>query len=144
MKIICIFVKNILYNMKPKTYENLEKELNELITKRNNMFDENAKNGVPWEEYIEKSKDVYEKIFLIEREMRLLKTPTLDFNKEWKGTTYTIEAFKEMCDNEEINDEDGFGYYAIINAKSDVLAMPSDFVDNQYRKDFTHIIWFNK
>lgn len=130
--------------MNNETYEKLEKEHEKLIAEIDKMMDDSAKEGIPWEDFIIKAKDIYEKIYFISRKMRLTKAPTLEYNKEWKGDTFTIEEFKNLCNNNTFTDEDGIGYYATYNAKSDVEAMPSDFIDNEYRTDFTHIIWFNK
>jgi hypothetical protein len=33
--------------------------------------------------------------------------------------------------------------YLALNWEEDIIVYPSDFEDDYYRKDFTHIIWFN-
>lgn len=131
-------------NYKECTYRELNNIYLSLAEKRDNMMDECAKAGVPFNEYIEKVKDITEEIFLIRREMRLKETPVMEYGKTWKGDTFTIEKFLELCKSGQIIDDDGFGYYATDNGKSNIIACPSDFEDDEYRKDFTHVIWFNK
>ena len=106
-------------------------------------MNECAKNNLSFTTYKEKAKDLSEKIFIVSREMRLKQPPILDYGKAWKGETLSIEEFKEKSLNNIYTDDDGVGYYATDNAKSNIIAYPSDFKDNQFRTDFTHIIWFN-
>ena len=129
---------------KKYTYEELNNKYFSLSDKRNSLMDECAKSGLPFNEYVEKAKDLTEEIYFIRREMRLKETPIMDYGKTWKGDTYTLEKFIELCKTRQIIDDDGVGYYATDNAKSNIIACPSDFEDDEYRTDFTHIIWFNK
>ena len=63
-----------------------------------------------------------------------------------------VKPFKNIVSNEQYtvyNLENIMGQFnftdeAYNNAKSDITAYPSDFIENIYRKDFTHIIWFNR
>ena len=56
----------------------------------------------------------------------------------------TIEEFKNEVEGGLFIDDDGYGYYATDTTKSDIYVYPSDFTENIYRDDFTHIIWFNR
>jgi hypothetical protein len=56
----------------------------------------------------------------------------------------TIEYFKECCDCGGFIDSDGFGVYATETQVSSIDVNPSDIETGLYRKDFTHVVWFNK
>lgn len=126
------------------TYDELLVKYDSLKEKRSDLMNECAKAGVPFEEFVNKAKDISEDLYYISREMRMKQSPTMEYGKTWKGDTYMMELFIELCKTRQLTDDDGYGYYATENAKSDVLALPSDFENDEYRKDFTHIIWFNK
>ena len=136
--------KNKNMDYKKYTYEELNNKYLSLSDKKDSLMDECAKSGLPFNEYVEKAKDLTEEIYFIKREMRLKEPPIMDYGKTWKGDTYTLDKFIELCKTHQIIDDDGVGYYATDNAKSNVIACPSDFEDDEYRTDFTHIIWFNK
>ena len=127
-----------------KTYEKLKSEYDQASKRLSDREEEFAKNGVEFDEMIEKTKSLRLKINEISREMRLLQSPTLEFGKEWKGDLMTLEEFIEECNNGILIDYDGFGYYATETGKSDIKIYPSDISMNKYRKDFSHVIWFNK
>ena len=55
-----------------------------------------------------------------------------------------MEAFIELVNDGIFTVDDGFGYYATEDAKSDIYIYPSDIQEKIYRSDFTHIIWLNK
>ena len=69
-------------------------------------------------------------------------TPTVEFGKKWDGILIEIEKFKSWCDENNIKDNTGNGYYATLTSKSNIAALPTDFEFGIYRNDFTHIIWF--
>lgn len=127
-----------------KTYEELSNILDSLREDYINIEDTCAKDGLPYEEFMEKSKNVKEKLYFVDKYMRLKQAPSLQYNKTWKGDLYMLEYFKDMVNNGVFIDYDGYGYYATENAKSDIVIMPSDIIENIYRDDFTHIIWFNR
>lgn len=129
---------------KDMTTDKLLKEEERNRKKYNEIEDECAKNGVSWEEFSERAKKEREALYLIDKYKRLRQDAIVEFGKEWKGDTYTIEEFKEMVKNKAITDEDGIGYYATESSKSDVKVMPSDFDENLIREDFSHVIWFSK
>ena len=129
----------------------VKNNLNELIQKqkileekKKEIMDDCAKKGLPYSEFMELAKDVSRELYLITQDIRLNQSPTMEYGKTWRGDMYTIEEFIDYCKDNYFTDDDGIGYYATNNAKSDIIAYPSDFKNNIYRTDFTHIIWFNK
>lgn len=126
------------------SYEELIKERNKLETEYNALSDDCAKKGVSYMDFKEQATPIRQKLYFIEKYIRLKQSPTIDYGKEWNGDIIPIEKFIELSENGSFMDYDGIGYYSVDNAKSDITACPSDFIENIYRKDFTHIIWFNK
>lgn len=127
-----------------KTYEELVKEEERLYDRYNEMSDECANEGLSYKDFCKRAKDVKEQLYFIGKYMRLKKSPTVEYGKEWKGDLYTLERFIDLVKNGGFIDDDGFGYYATDDVKSDITIYPSDIMENIYRKDFTHIIWFNR
>lgn len=127
-----------------KTLKEIEKEIDSLHQIITDKEDECAKNGMAFEEMIEKTKDLRKKMFLLSKEKRLLQDPEIKTGRKWKGRFLTIEAFIEMSRNGELTDDDGNGYYATNGGVSDVMILPSDIIVDKYRKDFNMVLWFNK
>ena len=125
-----------------KHYSQMKREMEKLISKKNNIMDECTKKGASYEEYQEEVHSTVEGIYFLEKELRKIKEPTMIFGREWNGITYTIDEFIEMVNNKELTDEDGFGNYATSTAKSDIIIKPSDITEGIFRLDFTHVIWF--
>ena len=69
---------------------------------------------------------------------------------------YTLRPFDKSCGShmklEEFicaagtffSDYDGSGYYATENEISNIACIPSDICNGYVRKDFTHVVWYNK
>ena len=127
-----------------KTYDELVKEESRLDDEYEKISDECAKEGLSYQEFSNKAKPVKEKLYFISKYLRLKKTPSLEYGKEWKGDLYTLEKFISMVRSGGFIDDDGWGYYATETTKSDINIYPSDISENIYRTDFTHIIWFNR
>lgn len=127
-----------------KTYEKLKSEYEQLAKRLSDREEEYAKSGVEFEEMVEKTKTIRLKMNDISREMRLIQDPEIEFGKEWKGDLMTLEEFIDNCNNGLLIDYDGFGYYATETGKSDIMIYPSDIAMDKYRKDFSHVIWFNR
>lgn len=67
-------------------------------------------------------------------------TPIPDY-----GDHMTMEEFAKWCKTGPVfTDYDGFGYYATDKEESDIKVYPSDITSGNYRKDFTHVVWYNK
>lgn len=127
-----------------KKYQDYKKENEKLQEKLKIEEDECAKKQIPFDEMVEQTKEIRLKILKNQQEMRLLQEPTMVFDKKWKGEYYTLEEFIRTCELGGFNDEDGYGYYATELGKSDILIYPSDVLDDKVRKDFSHVIWFDR
>lgn len=60
------------------------------------------------------------------------------------GDHMTIEDFIECAKSGGFIDYDGSGNYATKDKMTDIEIYPSDITAGVYRKDFTHVVWFNK
>lgn len=56
----------------------------------------------------------------------------------------TIDEFVNDCREGYFMDYDGWGHYGTEEMESDLSIYPSDVIDENYRKDFTHVYWYNK
>lgn len=101
-----------------------------------------AKEGVSFEDMIERTREERVKLFKLSKEMRLIQDPGFQPKKKWKGKFMTMENFIKMCNEEHITDEDGYGFYADKKIATDIKIFPSDIMTDMYRKDFTEILWF--
>jgi len=124
------------------TYSDYKKEFEKLNKELLLQEDECAKNGLSFDEMFEKTKDIRIQLFKISQEMRLVQEPTMVFDKQWNGEYYTLEEFVRTCEMNGFTDEDGCGYYATENGKSNIPIYPSDVLDDKVRNDFSHVIWF--
>jgi len=79
----------------------------------------------------------------LSREYRLVKTPEMREHKNI-GTLMTLEEFLEYVDSGGFIDYDGSGNYATIAKESDISIYPSDVDAGKVRKDFTHVVWYNR
>lgn len=112
--------------------------------RRDTIMDSCAKRGLPFEEYEKEAMDEVEKIYFIDKFIRKKKEPAIEYGKKWKGLKYTFNEFIRDCNNGNLADTDGIGYYATADGKSDIKIMPSDVKENIYRDDFSHVQWFEK
>ena len=69
-----------------------------------------------YEEFLDKiaMQGLTEEIYFIRREMRLKETPILEYGKTWKGDTFTIEKFLDLCKND-INNYFNNDEYPLLN-----------------------------
>lgn len=123
--------------------KNLEKELESVRKEYKEFFNETFGKTSDFEEYEKLITPYWDKINNIELEIRLLQKSKLDNLSEY-GSHITIKDFIEMCQNGYLMDYDGHGYYATDSLESNILIYPSDVTNNKIRKDFSHVIWFNK
>jgi len=56
----------------------------------------------------------------------------------------TLETFIANVNCGGFIDYDGIGNYATNTQMSNIEIYPSDIKSGTYRKDFTHIVWFNR
>ena len=129
---------------KDMTVEQLDREKERLKSRYNEIEDQCVHDGLSWDEFCKKAKKEREGLYFIDKYKRLKKDPIVEYGKEWKGDTYTMEEFKKMVNDGIFTDDDGYGYYATETSKSDVFIYPSDITENLIRVDFSHVIWFNK
>ena len=129
---------------KKATIEELLKEEENAEKKFDEIQDQCVKEGKSFDEFCKLAEKEREKLYLISKYKRLRQDPIIEYGKDWKGTLYTIEEFKEMALNGSLTDQDGSGLYATETSTSDVEIVPSDVVENLIREDFSHIMWFNK
>nr|DAN43757.1 MAG TPA: hypothetical protein [Caudoviricetes sp.] len=128
-----------------KSYEELCSELNnaretadsyrDFCYKTYDSFDE------AWEAYV--NSDIVKTVKVLSQKVRLLQQPYMDDIPDY-GDIMPLEEFIQSVKLGLFTDYDGSGYYATENACSDITIYPSDITSGTYRRDFTHIVWFNK
>jgi hypothetical protein len=124
------------------TFNELKNRLDLLQLKKGEIMEKCAKEGMTFSKFTEEAGTIFNEIYELEQQMRLIQSPIMEYGKEWQGVTYTLEDFKTQCEKNMLIDEMGIGYYATENAKSDIRIYVTDIIDNVYRNDFTHVIWF--
>lgn len=96
-----------------------------------------------WEEYSKTVENFFVEYYELKREYDLKRKPKMSELAHY-GDLFTIEEFSEYCITGGFIDYDGFGLYANKTQQSDISVKPSSFIKYPQRKDFTHIIWFNR
>ena len=96
-----------------------------------------------YKEFQKYMEEAYEKVGELDRELRLIKTPTFSKIPTY-GTVMDLEDFIEDCKVGNFIDYDGSGNYVRDGKKSDINIYPSDVEYDAVRKDFDQIIWFNR
>jgi hypothetical protein len=144
--------------------EEIEKRIEELDTilekKENDWWDKKRKNMTDdifvndWDEYCEFRKPEIDEIRKLNSEKRLMMIPEfsepMTCLKESKmlGDLFTLEDFIKNCECGGFIDYDGSGSYSKeIDGKlmeSNISIYPSDIKFKSIRKDFTHVIWYNR
>lgn len=56
----------------------------------------------------------------------------------------TLEEFIKDCQDGYFMDYDGWGRYGTETMESNLYIDPIDVMNGAYRKDFTHVYWYNK
>lgn len=125
------------YNLTSEQVEELEEKVKYWEDEVDKAFDESRS----FEEYL--SCDCLKHYRYFKRIHTLYCSYELDELPDY-GDHMTIEEFKECCDCGGFTDYDGFGVYATETQESSICILPSDIESGLYRKDFTHVIWFNK
>lgn len=125
-----------------KTYNNLVTEYNSINAKINTIQDECIQKNAPWEEFVNKTRELKEKQFEIGRDMRLLENPAYEVAKKWNGTLLTMQKFVESAKNGLINDLSATFYYATKKDKTNIRIYPSDALAEKIRTDFDYVLRF--
>ncbi len=61
------------------------------------------------------------------------------------GDLMTLEEFEMAVTCHAFLDEDGTGYYSDgIHMSTNVAAVPSRIIEGDVRREYSHIVWFNK
>lgn len=129
--------------------EQLQARMNELtilINKKRDDFmnseddkgDEDSFNA-----YIAVAENEEKEYRKLSRQYRVLVDPILS---EWDetGDMMTLNNFEAYCKGGGFIDYDGHGMYSDGEKESDIIIYPSDIKAGNYRKDFTHVIWYNR
>lgn len=130
--------------MEEKTYEELTNEFESLSKEYEGMWNDCAKRGLSYDDMLEETKDIRGRIQNISQLMRLKQEPSITYKRKKGGNKYSIEDFIDMVNDGVLIDYDGYGVYASDKGVSDIEIYPSDIKNNMYRKDFTHVIWYNR
>ncbi len=93
-------------------------------------------------EYLDKAAKAHIPLGIASRAYRMIQEPKMILFDE-DDDHMTIEEFKEYVDGGMFIDEDGSGNYATETEVSDIDVYPSD-VEYGLRRDFTHVVWYNK
>ena len=102
-------------------------------------------DNLDYAEYDKRVKEIFVESSELSREYRLIKTPVMkdadDFDKE---CLEPFDGFVACCKHGGFIDYDGSGEYGTATQKSGISIYPSDIKAGKYRKDFTHVYWYNK
>jgi len=132
--------------------EALKKELEYWEDQRNEdwlKFMKMAEKDIPYQKAVAwyERQPSYQKCIDLSKEIR-----RLEYNIEWEpfdkwdDDVYTLKQFVDMCESGGFIDYDGFGVYADKEKKmkTNIKVYPSDITSGKYRKDFTHVVWYNR
>lgn len=125
------------------TKEQLEKKVEELNEKVHEIWEQSSSMPFPegWEFY--KNHPILKECIDAERELKLIQ----DYELEPLDKIGDLIPFNEFIDDCKFGgfiDGDGFGVYANKTQQSNIEINPSDITSGKYRKDFTHVMWYNK
>ena len=77
------------------------------------------------------------------RKVKFTKTGQFGCGPRNEDDVYTVQQFREFCDNNSFTDYDGFGYPVKDRlADQSIIIKPSRI--DEIPPDATHIIWFNR
>lgn len=122
----------------------LEKEMTELsdiIDDKRSKFD--FSTATSFKDFENIAIEEVEQWSKLSRELRMLRAPEMRPIPSY-GNLMTMEEFKEDVDGGGFIDYDGSGNYSDGKEMTNITINPSDIQSNEYRKDFTHVVWFNK
>ena len=137
-------IHNIL-DIKEKEWWDKKRKTNEF---KNNIFVDD------WDEYCKFRQSETDELSTLSCEMRMLMIPV--FSKPMTemnsskilGDVYTLKQFIDNCKCGGFIDYDGSGTYAKeingILMESNIGIYPSDINRKSIRKEFTHVIWYNR
>jgi len=130
-------------------FEELSKQIEDLLEKRDQDLEKLHKDS-PNHSFDDYRKTISPYIKLLKplsMEKRFEQTPHFTELPDY-GDHMTFEQFKAACDAGGFVDDDGSGFYATATNEADIPIYPSDFKysfgEKWIRKDFTHVVWYNK
>ena len=125
------------------TKEQLEKKVEELQEKVHEIWEQSFDMPFPesWEFY--KNHPVLKECIDAERELKLIQDYEL-VPLDNIGHLIPFDEFIDDCKFGGFTGNDGFGVYANKTQQSNIEINPSDITSGKYRKDFTHVMWYNK
>jgi len=121
-------------------------ELSDIIDIKREKFFEDPEKAKPENvyEYMNELTQIEEAEYSkLSRQSRVICDATMH---EWsgKGQMMTLNDFVKNVSSGGFIDYDGSGNYSDGIQESDVCILPSDVEVGNYRKDFTHVIWYNR
>lgn len=122
--------------------ENTKKELEKAKEEYNNAFN-NLPPDLDFNGYNEAMSPYEERLDSARRKYALKKEPEYKDIPEY-GDHMKMEDFVECCKSGGFIDYDGGGNYATEDKSTNISIYPSDVMSGDYRKDFSHVIWFNR
>ena len=125
-----------------KEIEVLEKRLSDSRVRINEAEDK-WDGSKPWEEYRDYMSEYWSEYADINRELTLVKPYEMKELPSY-GDLMTLKEFIDCVRGGGFIDYDGHGSYATETECSNLTVRPSDILTEKYRKDFTHVMWFNR
>lgn len=132
----------MIYNSKVQALGTLFKECSSSFEKEMGS-DFEIKTGADFANYRSVRVKHFAKYSIYNRKLKLIQPYALSPIPDY-GDLLELEKFNGLCRSGGFLDSDGFGRYATSTQESSIDASPSDFVQGVYRKDFTHVVWYNK
>ena len=115
--------------------------LQEIIDQKAKTFNwANAQRIEDWENLISTEN---KRIGELSRKIRLIQEPEMSEIPDY-GDHMTLKDFIKNVKSGGFINSDGYGNYATETQCSNIDIYPSDIKKDQYRKDFTHIVWYNR
>lgn len=134
--------------MNQKTFENKTiQELEAYIKEQEPIKKEKmekAYNAPNVNRFQELSKKAYEPIWRAGLQLRKIQDKFVMKKIDRSSDHMTLGDFIECCNGGSFIDSDGSGNYATETEESNISIHPSDIEEGVYRKDFTHVVWYNK
>lgn len=96
-----------------------------------------------FEDYEKYAKKECEVAMKLSREYRLIKSFELTDISDY-AHHMTLKEFIGSVNSGGFIDYDGSGNYATKDKESNITIIPSDITEGVYRKDFTHVVWYNR
>lgn len=123
------------------TKEELKKKLEFLKNEVHDIWNKSFDKEDGWEWY--KNHPKVKEYIETNREYKLVQDYNLVPHDDI-GDLFTIEEFIDICKTGYLSDYDGSGFYATDTEQSNIYISPGDIFADKYRKDFTHVKWYNK